>query len=63
VDLHYTGDAGKTTTMPITTFERKQATLVEVRLSTDALVKALKEFSRAGKSIGPDAEKDARDRP
>jgi len=59
----YTGDAGKITTMLIATFERNQATIVEVKLSMDALVKALKEPRRAGKSFGPDTEKDARDQP
>ncbi|MGA3096685.1 MAG: hypothetical protein ABSF25_09550 [Bryobacteraceae bacterium] len=47
----YTGDAGKTTTMLIAAFERNQATIVEVRLSMDALVNALKEPRRAGKSF------------
>ena len=57
------GEAGETTTMPIATFERRQATLVEVRLSMDALVRALKEPRRAGKSIGRSADREAGNEP
>ena len=49
--------------MPIATFERRQATLVEVRLSMDALVKALKEPRRAGKLFGRSAERQAGNEP
>jgi hypothetical protein len=59
----YLGDAGKTTTMLIATFERHEATIVKVKLSVSALLKALEDPRRAGTSFGPDAEKDACDRP
>ena len=52
----YIGDAGKTSTMLIATFERREATIVEVKLSVDALLKALESPRRAGKSSGPDAD-------
>jgi hypothetical protein len=59
----YTGDAGKATSMLIATFEGHQATIVEVRLSMDALVKALQEPRRAGREFGRGAERDGSDEP
>ena len=52
----YIGAAGKTSTMLIATFERREATIVEVKLSVDALLKALESPRRAGKSFGPDTD-------
>ena len=45
----YTGEVGKITKMLIATFERSEATVVEVQLSMDALVRALGEPARTGK--------------
>jgi hypothetical protein len=59
----YTGDAGKTTTMLIATFERSEATIVEVKLSMSALLRALKEPRRAGKSLGQDGERSTKSEP
>jgi hypothetical protein len=50
----YTGETGKTTTMLIATFERHEATIVEVKLSIGALLKALESPRLAGKSVGRD---------
>jgi hypothetical protein len=52
----YIGDAGKMSTMLIATFERREATIVEVKLSMSALLKALESPRRAGKSFGPDTD-------
>jgi hypothetical protein len=48
----YTGEAGKITDMLIATFGAGEATVVEVQLSMDALVKALGDPSRTGKLFG-----------
>jgi hypothetical protein len=45
----YTGEAGKTTRMLIATFGRSNATVVEVKLSMDALLRALADPARTGK--------------
>lgn len=45
----YTGEAGKITKMLVATFERREATLVQVQLSMDALVRALGDPAAAGK--------------
>jgi hypothetical protein len=45
----YTGEAGKTTKVLIATFERSEATVVEVQVSIDALLRALGDPAQAGK--------------
>lgn len=45
----YTGEAGKTTKMLIATFERNEATVIEVQLSMDALLRSLGDPARTGK--------------
>jgi len=47
----YTGEMGKTARMLIATFERNEATVVEVQLSMDALVRALGDPAEAGKAF------------
>ena len=59
----YTGETGKTTAMLIATFERRAATIVKVKLSVSALLKALEAPSRAGKFFGRGAEHDAGNQP
>ena len=53
----YIGDAGKMSTMLIATFERREATIVEVKLSMSVLLKALESPREAGKSLGPDTDR------
>ena len=45
----YTGEAGKTTKVLIATFERSEATVVEVQVSMDALLRALGDPAQTGK--------------
>ncbi len=39
----YTGEVGKTTTMLIATFERREATIVQVKVNLDALLRTINE--------------------
>jgi hypothetical protein len=59
----YTGDAGKITTMLIATFERNEATVMEMKLGLSAVLKALEEPRRAGKSFGRGTERDTSNEP
>jgi hypothetical protein len=43
--------------MLIATFERREATIVEVKLSMSVLLKALESPRGAGKSLGPDTDR------
>jgi hypothetical protein len=45
----YTGEAGKTTKMLVATFERNEATVIEVQLRMDALLRSLGDPARTGK--------------
>jgi hypothetical protein len=45
----YTGEEGKITKVLVATFERHEATVVQVQLSMDALVRALGDPAEAGK--------------
>ena len=45
----YTGEAAKTTKVLIATFERSEATVVEVQVSMDALLRALGDPTQTGK--------------
>jgi len=45
----YTGEAGKSAKMLIATFERNEATVIEVQLSIDALLRSLGDPARTGK--------------
>jgi hypothetical protein len=47
----YTGEAGKITQVLIATFERNEATVVEVHLSMDRLLQALGDPARTGELV------------
>lgn len=49
----YTGEMGKNNRMLIATFERTEATVVEVQLSMDALMKRLQDPASAGRISAP----------
>jgi hypothetical protein len=59
----YAGDTGKIATVLIATFERHEATIVEVKVSMRALLKALEEPRRTGKSLAQTKETDRRNEP
>ncbi len=48
----YTGDAGKSTKMLIATFQRRQATVIQVKVNMDTLMKTIASPGSAGKSFG-----------
>jgi hypothetical protein len=48
----YTGEAGKSAKMLIATFERNEATIVEVDLNRDALLRLMANPARAGDRFG-----------
>ena len=50
----YTGEAGKSTKMLIATFERNEATVIQVNVSMHTLLKTLKDPEHAGKSFEHD---------
>ncbi len=52
----YMGDAGKSTRLLIATFESNQATVVEVKAETSALVKLLGDPEHMGKALSGDRE-------
>ena len=45
----YTGETGRSTRMLIATFERNEATVIEVKTSIDSLLKMIESPKRAGK--------------
>ena len=52
----FTGEAGKSTTMLIATFQRREATVIEVKVSMDTLIETIATPETAGKAF---AVKDA----
>jgi hypothetical protein len=48
----FTGDAGKSTTMLIATFQRREATVVEVKVNMDTLIETIATPETAGKAFG-----------
>jgi hypothetical protein len=52
----YAGEIGKSTRMLIATFQRNEATLIEVKVDMDTLLKWINNPEDAGKSHGPKHE-------
>ncbi len=50
----FCGDTGKITQVLVVTFNRKQATVVEVKIAFDTLLRWLQHPEEAGKSLQPD---------
>lgn len=48
----FTGDVGKSTRMLIATFQRREATVVEVKVNMETLMKTIATPESAGKSFG-----------
>ena len=48
----FTGEVGKSTKMLIATFQRREATVVEVKVNMDTLMKTVASPGTAGKSFG-----------
>jgi len=48
----FTGEAGKSTTMLIATFQRREATVIEVKVNMDTLMQTIANPETAGKSFG-----------
>lgn len=47
----FAGPVGKSTRMLIATFQRDEATLIEMKVSTDVLFRSIEEPERAGKTL------------
>jgi hypothetical protein len=52
----YAGEAGRSTRVLIATFERNEATVIEVKVDVTTLLKWLNEPEDAVKSVGPRRE-------
>ena len=48
----FTGEAGKSTTMLIATFQRREATVIQVKVTMDTLMQTIAHPETAGKSFG-----------
>jgi len=48
----FTGEVGKSTKMLIATFQRREATVIEVKVNMDTLMKTVASPGTAGKSFG-----------
>lgn len=48
----FTGEAGKSTTMLIATFQRREATVIEVKVNMDTLMQMIANPETAGKAFG-----------
>jgi hypothetical protein len=52
----FCGDTGKTTQVLVVTFNRKEATVVEVKVAFDTLLRWIQHPDEAGKSLQPDRD-------